>query len=163
MPSSRGCAIERRSANDDGPIRTRRIDELFAALDSRRITAMLLTQRRLVKGKRAGRLPGKTGIAPPRPKPRKIRPVSGHKEVRTCSAILRWSGRGACSTKRVLCPKGTRRWSRSVCRHRLAAHVCAAIGRPERLKIQLTTWSRRSNPVTALVRTLREPNERIMK
>ncbi len=71
-----------RPANDNDLALMRRIDELFTAwpfLGSRRVTAMLCGESRLVNRKRVRRLMRKMGIAALGPKPRTPKPAPGHK------------------------------------------------------------------------------------
>jgi putative transposase len=71
------------AANDDDDLTLmRRIDELFTAwpfLGSRRMTAMLRAEERVVNRKRARRLMRKMGIAALGPKPRTSKPVPEHR------------------------------------------------------------------------------------
>lgn len=68
--------------DDDDPALMLRIDELFTAwpfLGSRRMTAMLRTEGRVVNRKRIQRLMRRMGIAALGPKPRTTTPAPGHK------------------------------------------------------------------------------------
>jgi putative transposase len=71
------------AANDDDDLTLmRRIDELFTAwpfLGSRRMTAMLRAEERVVNRKRARRLMRKMGIAALGPRPRTSKPAPGHR------------------------------------------------------------------------------------
>ena len=71
-----------RAANDDDPELMRRLDELYTAwpfLGSRRMTALLRSEGRLINRKRVQRLMRRMGIAALGPKPRTTKPAPGHK------------------------------------------------------------------------------------
>ena len=70
------------AGNDDDVALMRRLDELFTAwpfLGSRRMTAMLRADDRIINRKRVQRLMRKMGIAALGPKPRTTKPAPGHK------------------------------------------------------------------------------------
>ena len=70
------------AANDDDPEVMRRLDELYTAwpfLGSRRMTALLRLEGRLINRKRVQRLMRRMGIAALGPKPRTTKPAPGHK------------------------------------------------------------------------------------
>jgi putative transposase len=71
-----------RPANDNDLELMRRLDELYLAwpfLGSRRMTALLRSEGRLINRKRVRRLMRRMGIAALGPKPRTTRPAPGHK------------------------------------------------------------------------------------